>query len=208
LDTVDPKLFKTITRRDVLHQVLDGIQVALQQGFKNIRINAVPLPSIDDNALLDLARYCRERKLELRFIEFMPLDGDQAWEKGKVREGKELQRLIAENISQIQPADRSDPSQPAIDYRYEDNGVKIGFIDSVSQPFCATCNRMRLTAEGKFRNCLFSDAEWDVREVLRGGTNEDVEAIVRKAIHAKKRGHGSDDLNFDRPTKAMYQIGG
>lgn len=208
LDTVDRDRFKKITRRDVLPQVLEGIAAAQQAGFKKIRINAVPLPSLGDEALLNLARFCLQQNLELRFIEFMPLDGDQAWEQAKVRQGSELRQLISENIGTIEPAARVDPSQPAVDYRYRDSGVGIGFIDSVSKPFCATCNRMRITAEGKFRNCLFSDAEWDLKEVLRHGSSEDVESVIREAILAKKRGHGSDDYDFARPSKAMYQIGG
>lgn len=208
LDTVDRELFKSITRRDALTKVLDGIRAAQQVGFEKIRINAVPLPSLGDEALLELARFCVQQNLELRFIEFMPLDGDQAWEQAKVRQGSDLRRLISENIGKIEPAERVNPSQPAVDYRYCDSGIGIGFIDSVSQPFCATCDRMRITAEGKFRNCLFSDAEWDLKEVLRHGSPADIESVVREAIRAKKRGHGSDDYDFVRPSKAMYQIGG
>ena len=211
LDTVDPELFQTVTRRDVLQQVFAGIEAAKQAGFKKIKINAVPLPLVSDEAIVELAKFCVDQRLELRFIEFMPLDGDQLWHREKVRSGDYLRDLIDTRVGRIEPAQVSDPSQPASVFQYVDQTAEplgIGFIDSVTQPFCDACNRMRITAEGKFRNCLFSDAEWDLKEALRYGSDREVESIVREAILAKKRGHGSDDFSFVRPTKAMYQIGG
>ena len=211
LDTIDPALFKEVTRRDVLGKVLKGIEAAKQAGFEKIKVNAVPLPLVDDDAIVDLAKFCLQQQLELRFIEFMPLDGDQGWQRQDVRTGDHLRQLINEQVGKIEPVVANDESQPAADFRYVDTAarhLRIGFIDSVTQPFCNTCNRMRVTAEGKFRNCLFSDAEWDLKEALRHGSDAQIESIVREAIAAKKRGHGSDDFSFVRPTKAMYQIGG
>ena len=211
LDTIDPALFKEVTRRDVLPKVFEGIEAAKQAGFERIKINAVPLPLVDDDAIVDLAKFCLEQRLELRFIEFMPLDGSQAWQAQNVRNGEDLRRLINDQVGRIEPVVTTVASQPASDFQYVDpqaNQLRIGFIDSVSQPFCSTCNRMRITAEGKFRNCLFSDAEWDLKDALRHGSDEQIEAIVREAIAAKKRGHGSDDFSFVRPVRAMYQIGG
>ena len=211
LDTVDPELFKVVTRRDVLQKVFAGIEAAKQAGFQKIKINAVPLPLVDDDAIVALAKFCVAQRLELRFIEFMPLDGDHSWQREKVRSGDDLRKLIQTRVGKIERADVSDPSQPASVFQYTDQTAEplgIGFIDSVTQPFCDACNRMRITAEGKFRNCLFSDAEWDLKEALRHGSDCEVESIVREAILAKKRGHGSDDFSFVRPTKAMYQIGG
>ena len=210
LDTVDPELFKIVTRRDVLQKVFEGIDAAQQAGFQKIKINAVPLPLIDDEAIVDLAKFCLEQRLELRFIEFMPLDGDHLWQREKVRSGSYLRKLIESRVGKIRLAPVSDASQPASVFHYADQAdpLGIGFIDSVTQPFCSACNRMRITAEGKFRNCLFSDAEWDLKEALRHGSDQEIESIVREAISAKKRGHGSDDFTFVRPTKAMYQIGG
>ncbi len=211
LDTIDPALFKAVTRRDVLPKVFAGIEAAQQAGFERIKINAVPLPLVSDDAIVDLAKFCLEQRLELRFIEFMPLDGSQAWQAQDVRSGDHLRRLINDRVGEITPVVAGDASQPAADFQYVDsafNSLRIGFIDSVTQPFCSSCNRMRITAEGKFRNCLFSDAEWDLKEALRHGSDHEIEAIVREAIAAKKRGHGSDDFSFVRPTKAMYQIGG
>ena len=210
LDTIDAELFKEVTRRDVLSKVFDGIEAAKQAGFQQIKINAVPMPLVGDDAIVDLAKFCRKQRLELRFIEFMPLDGDRAWQSEKVRTGDSLRQLINERVGAIESVHATDASQPATDFQYVDelDPLRIGFIDSVSQPFCSTCNRMRITAEGKFRNCLFSDAEWDLKEALRHGSDDEIETIVREAILAKKRGHGSDDFSFVRPTKAMYQIGG
>ena len=211
LDTIDPALFKEVTRRDVLPKVFEGIEAAKHAGFERIKINAVPLPIVNDAAIVALAKFCLEQRLELRFIEFMPLDGSQAWQAQNVRDGEDLRRLINDQVGKIEPVVAGDASQPASDFQYVDrqaNQLRIGLIDSVTQPFCITCNRMRITAEGKFRNCLFSDAEWDLKEALRHGSDEEIEAIVREAIAAKKQGHGSDDFSFVRPTRAMYQIGG
>lgn len=208
LDTVDKELFHQLTRRDVIEKVFAGINAATAAGFQRIRINAVPVPMIDDASLVQLARFAKSKKLELRFIEYMPLDADKQWAESSVRSGADLRRLIETEIGPLEPASRPDDSQPSIDYRYVDDDTRIGFIDSVTAPFCATCNRMRITAEGKFRNCLFSNAEWDLKAALRSGSDQEVEAIVRQAIGAKKAGHGTDDGQFFRPDKAMYQIGG
>ena len=208
LDTVDRALFEKVTRRDMLDKVLEGIDAAIDACFEKIRINAVPVPMIDDASLVSLAKFAKEKKLELRFIEYMPLDGDKQWTEDAVRSGIELRKLIEREVGRLEPAVRHDPSQPALDYRYVDDDVRIGFIDSVTAPFCGSCNRMRLTAEGKFRNCLFSNAEWDLKTALRTGSDKDVETVVRSAIAAKKAGHGTDDFEFFRPEKAMYQIGG
>ena len=210
LDTVDPELFKVVTRRDVLQKVFEGIEAAKRAGFQRIKINAVPLPLVSDDAIVELAKFCMQQRLELRFIEFMPLDGDQLWQRENVRTGEYLRQLIDTRVGKIKVASVGDPSQPASVFQYVNQAepLGIGFIDSVTQPFCDACNRMRITAEGKFRNCLFSDAEWDLKEALRHGSDQEIESIVREAISAKRRGHGSDDFSFVRPTKAMYQIGG
>lgn len=209
LDTVDPDLFFQLTRRNVMAKVMDGIQAAIDAGFEKIRINAVPVPALSDDHIVALARFAKQHQLELRFIEFMPLDGDQNWDLASVRSGAQIKALLDKAISPLKPVGIADPSQPAVNFQYQDDGVNVGFIDSVTAPFCGQCDRMRLTAEGKLRNCLFSNAEWDVKQTLRNSPSEsDIEAIVREAIAAKKAGHGSDDLSFLRPERAMYQIGG
>ena len=208
LDTIDRALFEKVTRRDMVGKVLEGIDAAIDAGFERIRINAVPVPMIDDASLVALAKFAKAKKLELRFIEYMPLDGDKQWSEDAVRSGAELRKLIEREVGRLEKAERLDSSQPAFDYRYVDDDVRIGFIDSVTAPFCGTCNRMRLTAEGKFRNCLFSNAEWDLKAALRTGADAEVESLVRSAIAAKKAGHGTDDFEFFRPERSMFQIGG
>jgi cyclic pyranopterin phosphate synthase len=145
----------------------------------------------------------------MRFIEFMPLDAENNWQHDQVLSGEEIRRQIEAAIGPLVPAARPDPSQPATDYRFADGSGAIGFINPVTQPFCEDCNRLRLTAEGKIRNCLFSTVEWDARALLRGGgTDKDLAQLIRDCVQAKKPGHGIDSPNFVRPARAMYEIGG
>jgi cyclic pyranopterin phosphate synthase len=156
-----------------------------------------------------LARFARQRGLELRFIEFMPLDAEANWENEQVLTGETLRQLLAEEFGPLVPAPRPDPSQPASDFAYADGRGRVGFINPVSEPFCGDCNRLRLTADGNVRNCLFSLVEWDARGLLRGsGSDEELADLVRDCVAAKQPGHGIDDENFIRPERAMYQIGG
>lgn len=208
LDTVDSQLFHQVTRRNLLPQVLEGIDAAIDAGFDRIRVNAVPISALPDDSLIELCQFAKSKRLELRFIEFMPLDGDKNWDAANVRSGETLRDLVNQNVGAIEPAERKDPAQPAVDYYYLDDGVQIGFIDSVTSPFCQWCNRIRLTAEGKLRNCLFSNDEWDVKEAIRHGSTRQILGIIAECIQAKKAGHGSNDLTFLRPDRAMYQIGG
>ena len=209
LDTIDPEVFERITRRKGLDKVLNGIKVAHAVGFTNIRINAVSMVGISETEIVPMAEFCRDNNLELRFIEFMPLDGDEAWQTNQVLSGDQVREMISREVGLLVPAERKDLSQPAVDYRYVERNGTVGFINSVTQPFCGDCNRMRVTAEGKFRNCLFSGEEWDVRELLRGeATDAEIEALIRDCVMDKKAGHGTNDGNFLRPEKAMYQIGG
>ena len=209
LDSIDPTVFERITRRKGLDKVLAGIEAAQHVGFERIRINAVSIAGISETEIIPLARFARDRNLELRFIEFMPLDGDNAWQNGQVLSGEMIKQLISAEIGELRPAQRLSESQPAIDFDYVDGDGRVGFINSVTEPFCSSCDRMRITAEGKFRNCLFSTSEWDVRDALRGGASDkEIESIVRECIGAKKLGHGTDSGQFIRPEKAMYQIGG
>ncbi len=209
LDTIDPEVFERITRRKGLDKVLNGIKVAHAVGFTNIRINAVSMVGISETEIVPMAEFCRDNNLELRFIEFMPLDGDEAWQTNQVLSGDQVREMISREVGLLVPAERKDLSQPAVDYGYVEGNGSVGFINSVTQPFCGDCNRMRVTAEGKFRNCLFSGEEWDVRELLRGeATDAEIEALIRDCVMHKKAGHGTNDGNFLRPEKAMYQIGG
>ncbi len=209
LDTLDEAVFQKITRREGLDRVLNGIEAAMEAGYENIRLNAIAIKGLTENEIVPLARFAQQKNLELRFIEFMPLDADKQWTEDAVLSGAMIRGILAKEFGNLQPANRPDASQPAVDFELPGSSAKIGFINSVTEPFCGTCNRLRLTAEGQVRNCLFSDAEWDARAIIRGGgSDEELLQLVRDSITAKKRGHGQDSLDFARPERAMYQIGG
>lgn len=209
LDTLSEATFERIARRTGLQRVLDGIFSAQRAGFDRIRLNTVSIRGITENEIVSLARFAREHALELRFIEYMPLDADQQWDHEQVLGGDEVRQMIDREVGALEPLPVVDPSQPATDFRYVDGGGRVGFINPVTQPFCGDCNRLRLTAEGQVRNCLFSTVEWDARAILRGeGSDEDLAALVQSCVAAKKAGHGIDTPEFMRPERAMYQIGG
>jgi cyclic pyranopterin phosphate synthase len=210
LDTLDPKKFEQIARRKGLERVLEGISVARQAGFQKIRINAVAIAGITESEIIPLVEFTRHNGLELRFIEFMPLDADKNWTSPHVLTGARIRAMIEQKFGRLTPVQPLYASQPATDYRLADSAVVVGFINPVSQPFCASCNRLRITAEGKIRNCLFSTVEWSVRELLRDPAVSDQAVLqhVRECVAAKKSGHGIDSADFQRPEKAMYQIGG
>ncbi|MEX2176903.1 MAG: GTP 3',8-cyclase MoaA [Pirellulaceae bacterium] len=209
LDALSEETFRRIARRDGLDRVLAGIHAARRVGFQKIRLNAVAIKGITEPEIVPLAQFARRHDLEMRFIEFMPLDAEQHRQHDQVHSGDEIRRQLEAAIAPLEPAARPDPSQPATDFRFADGSGTIGFINPVSQPFCEDCNRLRLTAEGQVRNCLFSTVEWDARAVLRGsGSDPDLLALVRDCVAAKKPGHGIDSPDFVRPARAMYQIGG
>jgi cyclic pyranopterin phosphate synthase len=209
LDGLSEATFQKISRRSGLDKVLAGIDKAIEMGFQKIRLNAVSIAGITEPEIIPLARFARAKKLELRFIEFMPLDADKSWASDQVLSGEKIKAMIESEIGSLVPAERLDKSQPSMDFDFADGNGRIGFINPISQPFCSDCNRIRITAEGKFRNCLFSTSEWDLRKILReGGTDADIEAAVRDSIGQKKATHGIDSDAFVRPEKAMFQIGG
>lgn len=209
LDALDADVFRQIARRDGYEQVLAGIAAAQRVGFDKIKLNAVAIRGLTEEQIVPLGRFARERGLELRFIEFMPLDAEGNWQNDQVLGGDEiLQRLEAE-FGRLEPIAPQHAGQPARDYRFVDGGGVIGFINPVTHPFCSECNRVRLTAEGQIRNCLFSLEEWDARAVLRGGgSDEELTALIRAAVLAKKAGHGINSDEFVKPQRAMFQIGG
>jgi len=209
LDALTEETFRKIARRDGLDRVLAGITAAKTCGFKKIRLNAVAIKGVTEPEVVPLANFAREQGLEMRFIEFMPLDAENNWQHDQVLSGEEIRRQIEAAITSLEAAERPDPSQPATDFRFTDGRGTIGFINPVTQPFCEDCNRLRLTAEGRIRNCLFSTVEWDARALLRGGgTDKDLTQLIRDCVRAKKPGHGIDSADFQKPEKAMYQIGG
>jgi cyclic pyranopterin phosphate synthase len=206
LDTFDRDRFMAITRRDELVKVLDGIDAALEAGLGPVKVNAVMMRGVNDDELLDFARFGRDKGVVVRFIEFMPLDADQNWTNDSVVTAAE----IVERIGAVYPLDAMPASSaPAMRYRYADGGGEIGIVASVTQAFCGTCDRVRLTAEGKFRNCLFGLEEYDVRALLRGGASDDeISTCIEQAVLAKWAGHQINQVHFIRPRKSMSQIGG
>ncbi len=209
LDTVRRTSFQRLTRRDELDRVVAGIDAARRAGFDSIRINAVAIAGFTEDEIAPLVEFCRSRRLTLRFIEFMPIDGEMLWEAGQVLSEAAIRARIEASFGPLRPLPRTDPSQPATDYALPD-GTVIGLIASVTRPFCRHCDRLRLTADGTLRNCLFSQAGWEVRELLRrGASREAIMAQIAACIGAKKAGHGTDDPGpLQRPDRAMYQIGG
>ena len=209
LDGLSEATFQKISRRTGIQKVIDGIEAALDTGFDRIRLNAVSIAGITEKEIIPLARYAMERNLELRFIEFMPLDAQQDWQNEQVLPGERIKAELEAEFGKLLPAERNDPSQPALDFVFEQGGGKIGLINPVSQPFCQDCNRLRITAEGQIRNCLFSTTEWDARALLRSGaTDQAIKEMVRECVGQKKAAHGIDTADFQRPAKAMFQIGG
>ena len=209
LDTLDEEVFRQVSRRSGLKRVLDGIFSAKRAGFEKIRLNAIAIRGLSENEIVPLAEFAREHDFELRFIEYMPLDADGAWKQEEVLTGEAMLRILEKAICPLEPAGRNDSSQPAVDYRFVDGRGVIGFICSVSEPFCGNCNRLRLTAEGQVRNCLFSTAEWDARAVLRGPGNDDnLRQLLRDCVWAKRPAHGIGETEFQPPARPMYQIGG
>jgi cyclic pyranopterin phosphate synthase len=210
LDTLDEATFQHISRRAGLQRVLDGIFAARSAGFEKIRLNALAIRDLTEKEIVPLAEFAREHDLELRFIEYMPLDAAGSWQSKQVLRGAEIAAILTDAFGPLEPVERPDPSQPAIDYRFADGRGRIGFINPVSEPFCGDCNRLRLTADGQVRNCLFSSNEWDARTVLRraDSTDDEMAELIYASVAAKQPGHGIDSPEFLKPQRAMYQIGG
>ena len=209
LDTLNDDTFFRLSRRRGIAQVLAGIEAAQQVGFDMIRLNAIAIRGMTESEILPLARFALERQLELRFIEFMPLDADDNWDNEAVLTGSDIRKTIEAELGKLEPATRPDPSQPAVDYQFTEGKGRIGFINPVSKPFCETCNRLRITAEGKVRNCLFSHQEWDARQLMRDDASDsEIEQLIRECVLDKKTAHGIDTPDFQKPERAMYQIGG
>jgi cyclic pyranopterin phosphate synthase len=209
LDTMDPRTFRELTRRDGFEQVIDGILAAREAGFDPVKINAVAIRGVTEADVVPLARFCREHRLELRFIEYMPLDAADRWERDKVLYAAEILGRLTAEFGPLTESPGNDPRAPAVDYDYRDDGGRVGLIASVSRPFCRSCNRVRLTADGKLRNCLFALDETDIRGLLRGG-RPDAEIIqaVRDSIADKWEGHEINTARFIKPERLMHSIGG
>ena len=208
LDALDQDKFTEVNRRDCLTQVLEGIAEARTVGFNSIKINAVAVKSFSESEIIKLVDMGREQDLEIRFIEFMPLDADKIWERDKVLFGHEIVDIINQKYPLV-PIQDSLEIGPASEYNFVDGKGKIGIITAVSNPFCDYCNRIRMTADGKLRTCLFSTNEHNLKELIRGGaSDEDIEKKIREALVIKEPGHKINLDDFERPTRAMHAIGG
>lgn len=209
LDTLDPERFKLITRRDGFEKVLDGIFLCKRLGFGPIKINSVAARGYVEDDIVPLGHFAREHGVEVRFIEFMPLDADNRWERDKVLFAQEIMDRLSSEIMPLVPVPDQDPRAPASEFMFEDGIGRIGIIASISRPFCMSCNRIRLTSDGKIRNCLFAIDEFDVKGIMRsGGTDDEIADVVRRAVGAKWEGHEINTARFIKPPRPMYAIGG
>ena len=208
LDTLDRERFLKITRRDELARVLKSIDIAQELGFGPIKLNAVAIKGLTEADIIPMARFGRERGIEVRFIEFMPLDHQGLWDKTQVLTMDQMLERIKAEFGELDVVPDQDERAPATEFRYRDGGGRIGFIASVSKPFCLNCNRIRLTADGRLRYCLFAVEEMDVRPWLRVGDDEGVAAAIRENLMRKWIGHEIGSTQFVPPPRPMYAIGG
>jgi cyclic pyranopterin phosphate synthase len=207
LDSLDRARFERMTRRDELHNVLAGIDAAVAAGFSPVKINTVVERGVNDDEIVDLAAFGRDRGVEVRFIEFMPLDATGHWLNERVVGQDE----IVERISAVFPLEQMPArgAAPADRWRYLDGAGTVGVIPTVTKPFCGDCDRVRLTAEGQFRTCLFATDEFDLRAAMRGGESDDeIAARIVRAVGTKWAGHQINQVTFIRPGRSMSQIGG
>ena len=209
LDTLDRGRFLEITRRDEIHRVLAGIHECRRLGYGPIKINAVAVKDLVEPDIVPLARFGREHGIEIRYIEFMPLDAQGLWDRRKVLTADEILAMLTSEIGPLIPVPDADPRAPATEYRFADGVGGVGFIPTVTKPFCLNCNRIRLTADGKLRYCLFAIEEMDIRSILRSGAgDEELERVLRRNVASKWLGHEINSGKFVAPPRPMYAIGG
>jgi GTP 3',8-cyclase len=209
LDTLDRDRFREISRRDDLPRVLEGLERCRALGFGAIKLNAVAVKNLVEPDIVPLARFARENGFEVRYIEFMPLDSQNLWDRRKVLLADEIIEILSREISPLIPVPDADPRAPATEYAYADGGGRVGFIASVSRPFCGNCNRIRLTADGKLRYCLFAIEEDDIKALMRSdASDEEIAALIRRNVAGKWEGHEINSAKFVPPPRPMYSIGG
>jgi cyclic pyranopterin phosphate synthase len=211
LDTLDPVRFQKMTHRDRFHDVIAGIQAAQAAGLTPLKVNAVLLKGINDDEAIPLLRYALANDWNLRFIEQMPLDAGDLWARPVMVTADEIQKELEREFELSPVANRE--SAPAEEFYVNGGPATVGIIASVTRPFCAACDRLRLTADGQFRNCLFARDETDVRAVLRSGLpqyeiDKGIRSIIESVTKAKLPGHGINDLGFIKPDRPMSAIGG
>ncbi len=206
MDSLDRDRFRDLTKRDELGRVLEGIDAAVEAGFSPVKVNAVLMRGINDDEIVDFLRLGRQKGITIRFIEFMPLDAQGEWSADRVVPYAEILERAAEHF-EFEPISRG--HEPAERFRYLDGAGEFGVIASVTQPFCESCDRMRLSAEGQLRNCLFAHDHVDLRAILRsGGNDDDLIAAVAGEVERKWAGHAIGQVHFIRPSKSMSQLGG
>jgi cyclic pyranopterin phosphate synthase len=209
LDTIDSDTFTQLTRRDRLADVEAGLRAAAEAGLTPVKVNAVAMRGVNDHAVSDVLAWCLERGYELRFIEQMPLDAQHAWDRSAMVTAEEIREELGKRftLTPLPAADRG--SAPAERFLVNGGPSTVGIIASVSQPFCAACDRTRLTADGQVRNCLFSTTETDLRGPMReGATDDELVALMRGEMWRKRRGHGIGEPDFVQPDRPMSAIGG
>ena len=207
-DSLRPERFAAIRRRGKLNAVLNAMEAAEKAGLMPLKVNVVLLRDQNDDEILDFASFARATGRIVRFIEFMPLDAQGEWDRNQLVPGREVLERIS-SVWPLEPLSESPGTAPAERFRFADGIGEIGLISSVSEPFCGTCNRLRLTADGALRNCLFSDDERTVRDLLRhGGSDADLSLLFRQAVWEKFPGHGINEPGFLSPARSMSMIGG
>jgi GTP 3',8-cyclase len=209
LDTLDAAKFQQITRRDDFARVMDGIETAQRLGFGPLKINVVAVKGLIEPDIVPMARFGRERGIEIRYIEFMPLDAQSLWDRQRVLTMDMMMEMLAREIAPLEAVPDPDPRAPATEFRFADGVGRVGFIASVSKPFCLNCNRIRLTSDGKLRYCLFAIDETDVKGLLReGASDEAIAARIQENVRAKWLGHEINTTRFVPPPRPMHAIGG
>jgi cyclic pyranopterin phosphate synthase len=209
LDTIDSETFTQLTRRDRLADVEKGLAAAAEAGLTPVKVNAVAMRGVNDDSVADVLQWCLERGYELRFIEQMPLDAQHAWDRGDMVTADEIRARLSERytLTPLPAEDRG--SAPAERFLVDGGPETVGIIASVTSPFCAACDRTRLTADGQVRNCLFSRTETDLRGPMRDGASDDeLLGLMRGEMWRKRRGHGIGDPDFVQPDRPMSAIGG
>lgn len=206
LDSLRADRFEQLTRRNELPRVLEGVDAALDAGFSPVKVNVVMMKGVNDDEIVDFARFGRDRGVVVRFIEFMPLDADEIWSNDQVMTQTEILNSLSGEFDLV-PLERT--SAPATRWRYADGLGEIGIVASVSQSFCESCDRVRITADGQFRNCLFATEETDVRALLRdGASDDDIAEVLQRSVSSKWAGHSINQVHFIRPHRSMSEIGG
>ena len=209
LDTLRPETFRKLARRDRLPDVLDGLAAAAQVGLRPVKVNAVLMRDLNDDEAGPLLRYCLDRGYELRFIEQMPLDAQHGWKRAEMVTAEEILAALGREFTLTPDDPRQRGSAPAEAFLVDGGPARVGVIASVTRPFCGTCDRVRLTADGQVRNCLFARSESDLRGPLRAGADDaELAAAWRRAVAAKLPGHGINDPSFLQPDRPMSAIGG